>query len=61
MISQKTALKILKTYGEAWVEQDPDKILTIFTKNAVYHERVLRKPIIGHKQIRKYWVYKVVN
>jgi len=61
MVDRKTVAKILKIYGEAWAEQDPDKILTIFTKNAIYHERVLKKPIIGHKEIRKYWVYKVVN
>ncbi len=61
MIDRKTISKLLKIYGEAWVEQDPDKILSIFTKNAIYHERVLKKPYIGHKQIRKYWTYKVVN
>lgn len=61
MINKKFAEKILKTYEEAWVEQDIDKILSIFTKDGIYHERVLKEPIIGHKAIRKYWQTKVCN
>src|SRR3989344_61776 len=52
---------IIKIYEDAWVNQDSDKILTIFTKDAVYHERVLGKPHIGHKQIKQYWQTKVVE
>jgi len=59
MISEKTAKNILKIYEEAWVEQDIDKILSIFTKNGIYHERVLKEPIIGHSGISKYWESKV--
>ncbi len=32
MIDEKTVKKILKIYGEAWVEQDTTKILSIFQK-----------------------------
>ena len=63
MISDSSAKKILKTYGEAWVKQDTKKILSIFAKDGIYHERVLKKPFIGHKEIkndkikslREYW------
>ena len=60
-MNRNTAKKILKTYGEAWVEQDVDKILSIFTKDGIYHERVLKKPIKGHTEIKKYWQSKVVK
>ena len=59
MITKKFVKKILDI--EEWVNQDADKILTIFAKNATYHERVLGKPFKGHKQIRKYWQSKVVK
>lgn len=61
MADRRTVKKIIDIYRGAWVNRNPDKILTIFTKNAVYHERVLEKPHIGHKQIRKYWVDKVIG
>ena len=61
MISKKIAEDILKKYGEAWVDQDVDKILSIFTEDGIYHERVLEKPFVGHEQIRKYWQGKVVE
>ena len=51
MISNNTAKQILKKYGRAWVNQDTKLILSIFTKNAKYHEIVLKKPHIGHKEI----------
>jgi len=61
MVSRKIAEEILKKYEEAWVNQDVDKILSIFTEDGIYHERVLEKPFIGHKQIKKYWQSKVVE
>jgi len=61
MLNKKIVEKILKTYGEAWVQQDITKILSIFHKNGIYHERVLKKPFIGEKQIAKYWKTKVVQ
>ncbi|MFH0829789.1 MAG: nuclear transport factor 2 family protein [Candidatus Aenigmatarchaeota archaeon] len=61
MVDRKTADKVLRTYEDAWVKQDPDKILTIFTKDAVYHERAFEKPFVGHGQIRRYWQSKVVE
>ena len=55
MVNREVAKNILKKYEEAWVNQDIDKILSIFTEDGIYHERVLEKPFIGHKQIKKYW------
>jgi ketosteroid isomerase-like protein len=60
-LDRQNVIRLLKTYGEAWVEQEPDKILTIFTKDAKYHERVFKKPFVGHKGIKAYWTEKVVK
>ena len=60
MVDAKTVRRVLNLYGKAWVTQDPELILTIFTENAVYNERILKKPMIGHAQIKKYWHDKVV-
>lgn len=53
--------KVLDVYVKAWETQDPSLIVTIFTPQATYHERVLRKPIPDRDAIRQYWVDKVVN
>lgn len=60
VVERKVALQIIEKYKEAWVKKDPEAILKIFTKNGRYHEYVLKKPFIGHKEIRKYWEEKVV-
>lgn len=61
MVLRKTVLDLLRKYKEAWINQDPDKIISIFTKNAIYSERAHKKPFRGHNQIRKYWEEKVVG
>ena len=53
--------EVIETYIRAWVEQDPELILTVFTESATYHERVLEKPICAHKGIRQYWQEKVLE
>jgi ketosteroid isomerase-like protein len=50
----------IDTYLKAWNEQDPDLIVTIFTDDATYHERVLEEPIRTLAGIRDYWQTKVV-
>jgi len=52
---------VLATYIKAWEQQDPDLIVTIFTPEATYHERVLRDPIPDREAIRAYWQDKVVG
>lgn len=49
------------TYLKAWVEQDPNLIVTIFTEDATYHERVLQEPIRTLAGIKHYWQTKVVT
>lgn len=61
MLTKNTAVKILKTYQEAWTEQDISKILGIFHTGGVYHERIFEKPFRGHIEIRRYWQTKVVE
>jgi ketosteroid isomerase-like protein len=50
----------LRTYLTAWITQDPDLIVTIFTDDATYHERVLQEPIRTAARIKDYWRTKVV-
>jgi ketosteroid isomerase-like protein len=52
---------VLDVYIRAWQEQDPDLILTVFTDNALYHERVMGEPMRGRGAIRQYWESKVVG
>lgn len=52
---------MIDTYIRAWVEQDPDLIVTIFTETATYHERVLDEPVRGQAGIREYWHTKVLR
>lgn len=51
----------IDTYLRAWMQQDPDLIVTIFTDDATYHERVLQEPIRTRAGIRDYWQTKVVE
>jgi limonene-1,2-epoxide hydrolase len=62
MVPTKREVKeVVERYIRAWVDQDPDLILTVFTESATYHERVFEEPISGHQGIRKYWQEKVVE
>lgn len=51
----------IDTYLRAWMDQDPDLIVTIFTADATYHERVLADPIRTLAGIKEYWETKVVK
>lgn len=59
MVTEEQVRDILKIYEDSWVNQDTDKILSIFTEEGIYHERVLKEPYVGHKQIAEYWNFKV--
>jgi hypothetical protein len=52
---------VLRVYVRAWMEQNPDMIVTIFTESATYHERVFEEPIRTREGIRRYWKEKVVE
>lgn len=53
--------EVIGIYIRAWQNQDPDLIVTIFTKDATYHERVLKDPIPDRDAIRHYWETKVAQ
>ncbi len=61
MVSKAVVERVIRKYGEAWVARDPAQIIKIFTPRAIYHERVLQDPFVGHQQIKKYWQSKVVG
>jgi ketosteroid isomerase-like protein len=60
-LTRQEAREVLDTYIRAWESQDPDLIVTIFTEDATYHERVLEDPIPDREAIRDYWQSKVVD
>ena len=61
MLTRQHALDTIAVYIEAWRTQDPDLIVTIFTEDATYHERMLAAPIPDRNAIRGYWEAKVVQ
>ncbi len=60
-LTRDEAREVVDTYIRAWVRQDPDLIVTVFTGSATYHERVLEDPIPDRDAIRRYWEEKVVR
>jgi hypothetical protein len=42
-------------YGQAWVERDADRIVALFTEDAVYRSSPFREPHVGSAGIREYW------
>jgi uncharacterized protein (TIGR02246 family) len=60
-LTREHVRNVVETYIRAWEQQDPDLIVTIFTEDGTYHERVLGEPIRGRSGIRRYWQTKVVE
>lgn len=60
MITEERAQEIFDIYAKAWIGQDPELILTIFTEDATYGEGY-RGTYHGHERIKKYWQEKVVE
>jgi uncharacterized protein (TIGR02246 family) len=60
-LTREHVRNVVETYIRAWEQQDPDLIVTIFTEDGTYHERVLGDPIRGRSGIRRYWQTKVVE
>ncbi|HVO24865.1 MAG TPA: nuclear transport factor 2 family protein [Candidatus Margulisiibacteriota bacterium] len=60
-LTKQEVRDVIDVYRRAWVEQNPDLIVTIFTESAVYRERVLGEPIRNREGIRQYWQAKVVE
>jgi hypothetical protein len=60
-LTKQEVRDVLDVYIRAWVNQDPDLIVTIFTDAATYHERVLEEPMRDREGVRAYWQAKVVE
>jgi ketosteroid isomerase-like protein len=60
-LTKQDVRDVVDTYIQAWTNQDPNLITTIFTDDATYHERVLEAPIRRRAGIRDYWETKVVQ
>jgi uncharacterized protein (TIGR02246 family) len=61
MLDKLDAREAIAAYIQAWERQEPDLIVTVFTPDATYHERVMGDPMTGREAIRQYWVDKVVK
>jgi uncharacterized protein (TIGR02246 family) len=62
VLSKQDVRDVIAVYMKAWKTQDPDLIVTIFTPEATYHERVMEEvTIAGREAIRAYWESKVVG
>lgn len=60
-LTKQDVRDVLAVYIKAWERQDPDLIVTVFTDDATYHERVLEAPIPNRDAIREYWATKVAR
>ena len=45
----------IAAYRRAWLERDPEKVVTLFTDDAVYRSSPFREPHFGSAGIRDYW------
>ena len=45
----------LDEYGRAWVNGDPDHLVTLFSDTATYRETPFDVPMRGQHEIREYW------
>lgn len=45
----------LDEYGLAWVDGDPDRVVTLFSDTATYRETPFDDPMRGRHEIREYW------
>lgn len=61
MVSRDVARKIVNTYGKAWVERDPELVVTIFCEDGEYGEYLLKCSHKGHLAIKAHWQKKVVE
>jgi ketosteroid isomerase-like protein len=61
MLTKDHVREVIDVYIKAWQDQDPDLIVTIFTPEATYHERIMDAPIPDRDAIRRYWETKVAG
>ncbi len=51
----------LSAYKVAWVTQNPDKVVCLFTSDAEYVENPFDRAMKGREAIRAYWIEGAVN
>ncbi len=61
MITKEHVLKVIEKYANAWINQDSNAIIELFSEDATYHEWAFDEPHIGHEGIKKYWEDKVIG
>lgn len=61
MVEKEVVKRLIKVYKDAWINQDPNKIITIFTKDATYFDPKMKRIYSGHNEIKYYWQIKVVE
>lgn len=59
-MTKDQAIKLINIYGEAWVNRDPELIVTLFTEDATYNDPKEQENI-GREAIKQYWINKVVG
>jgi len=61
MVDKKLVLSLIETYKKAWINQNPNLIITIFHEDGEYGEYLLNGAYKGHQEIKYYWQRKVVE
>ena len=54
-MTEKDIQDWLDEYGRAWVDGDPDLLVTLFSETATYRETPFDDPMRGRQEIRDYW------
>lgn len=60
IMTKGKAIELLNIYGKAWIDRDPNLIVTIFTEDATYDDPHEPRND-GIEAIRQYWVAKVIG
>ncbi len=55
MMTEQDVQNWLDEYGRAWVEGDPDLVVTLFSDAATYRLTPFDAPMRGRHEIRDYW------
>ena len=60
-MNREQAIALVDGYGDAWIRQDPESIVALFTDEARYIERPYSDNFIykGRQGIRDYWIQQV--
>ena len=58
-MTNKFAKELIARYADAWVSKDANKILQLFSVDGTYFDPDLKKELVGHSQIRNYWMTRV--